>query len=173
MLALLRAAGRRGLRMARPAAAPILHRLQMRFRTAVDESGVAVRTAAVEQALAKLSERFDAGAADGRRLDTESARRLESIDFAVAGVARRLDAIGRAEAVLVPASAVAPDGTRLGRGGGSYDRALRRCTPGTPRIALLFDDELVAELPRDDWDEPVTAAVRPLGWTDVGETATA
>lgn len=78
-----------------------------------------------------------------------------------------LDAIAGADAVVVPALAVARDGTRLGRGGGSYDRALRRCRAGVPRVALLFAGELVAGLPRDGWDEPVTAVAQPDGWTDL------
>ena len=74
-----------------------------------------------------------------------------------------VDAIAAADAVLVPALAVAHDGTRLGRGGGSYDRALARVPAGVPRIALLFDGELVAELPREPWDQPVTAVITPSG----------
>lgn len=74
-----------------------------------------------------------------------------------------VDAIATADAVLVPALAVAHDGTRLGRGGGSYDRALARVPAGVPRVALLFDGELVAELPREPWDQPVTAVITPSG----------
>jgi 5-formyltetrahydrofolate cyclo-ligase len=74
------------------------------------------------------------------------------------------EAIGTAGLVLVPALAVARDGTRLGRGGGSYDRALARCSPGATTAALLFDGELVDRLPRDPWDVPVSAAVTPSGW---------
>jgi 5-formyltetrahydrofolate cyclo-ligase len=74
-----------------------------------------------------------------------------------------VDAIAAADAVLVPALAVARDGTRLGRGGGSYDRALARVPAGVPRIALLFDGELVAELPREPWDKPVTTVITPSG----------
>jgi 5-formyltetrahydrofolate cyclo-ligase len=73
-------------------------------------------------------------------------------------------AIASADAVLVPALAVAADGTRLGRGGGSYDRALPRCAPSAIVAAVLFDGELVESLPRDEWDRPVTAAVTPSGW---------
>jgi 5-formyltetrahydrofolate cyclo-ligase len=69
-----------------------------------------------------------------------------------------------ADAVLVPALAVGRDGVRLGRGGGSYDRALARVAPGTPRAALLFDEELVDALPADPWDVPVTDVVSPSGW---------
>ncbi|MGI8680457.1 MAG: 5-formyltetrahydrofolate cyclo-ligase [Jatrophihabitans sp.] len=77
-------------------------------------------------------------------------------------------AVAAASAVLVPALAVASDGTRLGRGGGSYDRALARCAPGAPLVALLFDGELVDTLPAQPWDRPVTDVVQPSGWTVVG-----
>jgi 5-formyltetrahydrofolate cyclo-ligase len=73
-------------------------------------------------------------------------------------------AIADASVVLVPALAVAADGTRLGRGGGSYDRALARCGPSTVVAALLFEDEVVAALPSDAWDRPVSAVVTPSGW---------
>jgi 5-formyltetrahydrofolate cyclo-ligase len=85
-----------------------------------------------------------------------------------------LDAVASAGLVLVPALAVARDGTRLGRGGGSYDRALARCSPDATVAALLFDGELLDRLPRDDWDVPVAVAVTPAGWvrldrnTDIG-----
>jgi 5-formyltetrahydrofolate cyclo-ligase len=79
-----------------------------------------------------------------------------------------VDAIGSVDAVLVPALAVARDGTRLGRGGGSYDRALRRVRPGVVVAALLHDGEVAAHLPADEWDVPVTAWVTPgEGWCDV------
>jgi 5-formyltetrahydrofolate cyclo-ligase len=84
-----------------------------------------------------------------------------------AGPALGVSAIGRADVLLVPALAVAHDGTRLGRGGGSYDRALRRTPAGIPVAALLFEGELVDELPRDDWDLPVSAVVTPAGWYEL------
>jgi 5-formyltetrahydrofolate cyclo-ligase len=74
-----------------------------------------------------------------------------------------VDAIASVDAVLVPALAVAADGTRMGRGGGSYDRALARVGPGVPIAALLHDGEVFAHLPRDDWDVPVSAYVTPSG----------
>ena len=78
-----------------------------------------------------------------------------------------VDAITSVDAVLVPALAVAADGTRLGRGGGSYDRALARVRSGVPVAALLFEGELVDVLPRDPWDLPVRAVVTPAGWQDL------
>jgi len=52
-------------------------------------------------------------------------------------------------------------GNRLGRGGGSFDRALARVGPLVPLIALLYDDELVDRLPAEAHDVPVRAVVRP------------
>jgi 5-formyltetrahydrofolate cyclo-ligase len=76
------------------------------------------------------------------------------------------DALAAVDAVLVPALAVDRLGTRLGRGGGYYDRALAHVRAGTPVAALLHDGELVARLPADPWDRPVTAGVVPrTGWT--------
>lgn len=79
-----------------------------------------------------------------------------------------VDAIASVDAVLVPALAVAADGTRLGRGGGSYDRALPRVPAGVPIAALLYDGEVLAHLPADAWDVPVSAYVTPgSGWREV------
>jgi 5-formyltetrahydrofolate cyclo-ligase len=74
------------------------------------------------------------------------------------------DAISEAGLVLVPAFAVDPAGQRLGRGGGSYDRALARVQPAIPVAALLFEDEFVSKVPVQKWDIPVTAVVTPSGW---------
>ncbi len=79
-----------------------------------------------------------------------------------------LTAIADAELLLVPALAVAPDGTRLGRGGGSYDRALARRSPDSLAAAVVFADEIRPELPHDAWDLPVDACVTPDGWRSVG-----
>ena len=75
--------------------------------------------------------------------------------------------VAAADSVLVPALAVDRSGVRLGRGGGSYDRALHRVAPGVARAALLFDGELVDHLPANDWDERVTSVVMPSGWHDL------
>ncbi len=76
--------------------------------------------------------------------------------------------LAEADLVLVPALLVARTGARLGRGGGSYDRALPRVRPGVPVAALLFDGELVDQLPADPHDVAVAAAITPIGgWTDL------
>jgi 5-formyltetrahydrofolate cyclo-ligase len=74
---------------------------------------------------------------------------------------RGMDAVARADLVLVPALAVDRGGVRLGRGGGSYDRALARVGPGVPTIALIYDGELLDEVPADDHDQRVRLVARP------------
>jgi 5-formyltetrahydrofolate cyclo-ligase len=74
-------------------------------------------------------------------------------------------AIAAADLVIVPALAVDRRGVRLGRGGGSYDRALSRVPAGTPIIAALYDGELVDSLPTDPHDVRVTGVVTPAGLT--------
>jgi 5-formyltetrahydrofolate cyclo-ligase len=77
------------------------------------------------------------------------------------------DAVHAASVVLVPALAVDRRGYRLGRGGGSYDRALARLV-GTPTttIALLHQGELLdLSVPTESHDRPVDAAATPTGLT--------
>jgi len=74
---------------------------------------------------------------------------------------RGVEAISRAALVLVPALAVDHHGRRLGRGGGSYDRALARVGERVPVVALLYDGELVDEVPAEPHDRPVSAVALP------------
>jgi len=78
-----------------------------------------------------------------------------------------VDAVATADAVLVPGLAVAADGLRLGRGGGSYDRALGRVPVGTFTCVLLYDDEVGVEVPTEPHDRPVQAAASPAGVRDL------
>lgn len=73
-----------------------------------------------------------------------------------------------ADLLVVPALAIARDGVRLGRGGGSYDRALARVRPGVPVVALLaFDSEFVESLPSEAHDIRVTHVATPSGLEEV------
>ena len=75
-----------------------------------------------------------------------------------------VSAIRSADLVLVPALAVDRHGMRLGRGGGSYDRALARLDGTSARVvALLHDGEVVDRVPAEPHDRPVHAAVTPRG----------
>ncbi len=92
-------------------------------------------------------------------------------DHALASAARGLvepigprlgaDAVAGADAVLAPALAVDHRGHRLGRGGGSYDRALSRVAAGTWVCALVYDDEWLDSVPADRHDRTVDAIVTP------------
>jgi 5-formyltetrahydrofolate cyclo-ligase len=74
---------------------------------------------------------------------------------------RGTEAVRLADAVIVPALAVDRRGVRLGRGGGSYDRALARVGPQVPTIALLYEGELLDEVPATAHDQRVRLAACP------------
>ncbi len=63
-----------------------------------------------------------------------------------------------AAVVLVPGVAFTPDGRRLGRGGGDYDRLLTRY-PEALRIGLASETQLLPSLPEEPWDQRVHAVV--------------
>jgi 5-formyltetrahydrofolate cyclo-ligase len=75
------------------------------------------------------------------------------------------EAVATADVVLAPGLAVDRTGMRLGRGGGSYDRALARVPVGTFVCVLLFDGEILDSVPSEAHDRRVTAAVTPSGVT--------
>ncbi len=74
---------------------------------------------------------------------------------------RGVTAVTSADLVIVPALAVDRSGMRLGRGGGSYDRALARIGAAVPTIALIYDDELLEEVPAGPLDRPVRMVAQP------------
>lgn len=78
------------------------------------------------------------------------------------------EAVATADAVLVPGLAVDPKGYRLGRGGGSYDRALGRVPVGTFTCVLLYDEEVGVDLPVEPHDRPVARAASPSGLRRLG-----
>ncbi|WP_329519482.1 5-formyltetrahydrofolate cyclo-ligase [Spirillospora sp. NBC_01491] len=72
-------------------------------------------------------------------------------------------AVASADVVLAPAVAVDRRGMRLGRGGGSYDRALARVGPAILTVGLVYDAELVDVLPSEPHDQRVRAVATPSG----------
>ncbi|GLW12039.1 5-formyltetrahydrofolate cyclo-ligase [Microtetraspora sp. NBRC 13810] len=82
---------------------------------------------------------------------------------------RGVDTIRTAALVVVPALAVdRTTGVRLGRGGGSYDRALARVGPNVPVVALLHEGELIDGVPAEPHDRPVGFAALPSGIVRIG-----
>ncbi|MEU3731111.1 5-formyltetrahydrofolate cyclo-ligase [Streptomyces sp. NPDC033538] len=76
------------------------------------------------------------------------------------------DAVTDADVVLLPGLAVDGRGTRLGRGGGSYDRVLARLERAGARpalLVLLYGSEVVTHVPGEPHDRPVDAVVTPSG----------
>ena len=73
-----------------------------------------------------------------------------------------------ADVVLIPALAVDRRGHRLGRGGGFYDRWLPR-SPRGRLVAVVYDDEVVDELPHEPHDRTVSAALTPGGMVTLGQ----
>jgi 5-formyltetrahydrofolate cyclo-ligase len=74
---------------------------------------------------------------------------------------RGVAAITSADLVIVPALAVDRGGRRLGRGGGSYDRALARVGAAVPTVALIYDHELLDEVPAAPHDQRVSMVGQP------------
>ena len=79
------------------------------------------------------------------------------------GEARGAESLKEADLIVIPALAASADGTRLGQGGGWYDRALMHRSPGVPVVAVIFDDEVVEAglIPAEPHDVPVDAIVTP------------
>ena len=72
-----------------------------------------------------------------------------------------LEAVATADVVLTPGLAVDRSGMRLGQGGGCYDRTLGRVPVGTFTCTLLYDGEVLDEVPAAPHDRRVSAVVTP------------
>lgn len=83
---------------------------------------------------------------DWRRIDSDTPLGVEAIE--------------ECSVVITPALAVSTEGARLGRGGGSYDRALDRTTH-VPIVVLLHDGDFGAHIPTEPHDQKVTAVITP------------
>ena len=79
------------------------------------------------------------------------------------GEARGAESLKEADLIIIPALAASADGTRLGQGGGWYDRALMHRSPGVPVVAAIFDDEVLEAgiIPAEPHDVPIDGIVTP------------
>jgi len=70
-------------------------------------------------------------------------------------------AINDVDLILVPAAAVDATGMRMGWGRGYFDKTLGSMEKCPPVYAVVFDGELVEEVPRELHDQSVDGAVTP------------
>ncbi|MGB3184757.1 MAG: 5-formyltetrahydrofolate cyclo-ligase, partial [Ornithinimicrobium sp.] len=76
------------------------------------------------------------------------------------------EALADVDVAFIPALALGPDGTRLGQGGGYYDRtipALRAMRPEVPVLAVVYPAEVGRDVPALDHDIRVNAVLTPGG----------
>ncbi len=106
-------------------------------------------------------------------LDWTPVHRVAGVVAGLAVETLGVDAISGAVLVVTPGLAVDRFGHRLGRGGGSYDRALARRSPSALVVTLLYDEELLGvdeRVPVEGHDVRVDAVVTPgLGTVRVGD----
>ena len=83
---------------------------------------------------------------------------------------REAQALEAASVVLIAGLSVDEAGTRLGQGGGWYDRALLYKDASAPVIACIFDWEYRGKelLPHEDHDIPVDGVITPLRLIKLG-----
>jgi hydroxyacylglutathione hydrolase len=67
------------------------------------------------------------------------------------------------DVVLVPGRLFDRHGTRLGRGGGHYDRLLPGLRPGVPAVGVTVEARVVPRLPTEAHDAPMTHLATELG----------
>lgn len=70
-------------------------------------------------------------------------------------------AVNDVDLLIIPAAAVDRTGMRLGWGRGYFDKTIGSMADCPPVYAVVFDSELVDEVPRDVHDQPVTGIVTP------------
>ncbi|MFN2320929.1 MAG: 5-formyltetrahydrofolate cyclo-ligase [Dermatophilaceae bacterium] len=81
------------------------------------------------------------------------------------------DAVAEVSVAFIPGLSVDVGGTRLGQGGGCYDKALPRFAPTAPVVCVLHPEEDLAEprLPHEPHDRPVDGVLTADGLRWVGE----
>ncbi len=72
-------------------------------------------------------------------------------------------ALDDVDLLLVPAALVDRHGNRLGWGRGYFDRMLGSMAHRPPVFAVVYDHEVIDEVPREAHDQPVDGAVTPTG----------
>jgi 5-formyltetrahydrofolate cyclo-ligase len=70
-------------------------------------------------------------------------------------------AINQVDLIIVPAAAIDQRGMRMGWGRGYFDKTLGSMEKCPPVYAVVYDAELLTDLPREVHDQPVNGVVTP------------
>jgi 5-formyltetrahydrofolate cyclo-ligase len=70
-------------------------------------------------------------------------------------------AVNDVDLLIIPAAAIDRRGMRLGWGRGFFDKTLGSMERCPPVYAVVYDSEILDEVPRDVHDQPVTGIVTP------------
>ncbi|WP_336633293.1 MULTISPECIES: 5-formyltetrahydrofolate cyclo-ligase [unclassified Microbacterium] len=70
-------------------------------------------------------------------------------------------AVNDVDLLIIPAAAVDRTGMRLGWGRGYFDKTIGSMERCPPVYAVVFDGEILDDVPRDVHDQPVTGVVTP------------
>lgn len=79
-------------------------------------------------------------------------------------------AVNDVDLLVIPAAAVSTDGARLGWGRGFYDKTLGSMEKCPPVYAVVYDSEVLDDVPTDIHDQPVTGVVTPTRTLDLAPT---
>jgi len=71
--------------------------------------------------------------------------------------------------VFVPGLAFDPQGNRLGRGKGWYDRVLKLLGDGPTFVALAYELQIVEQVPAEEWDRKVHHIITERRIMDCGD----
>lgn len=74
-------------------------------------------------------------------------------------------ALDDVDLMVIPATAVGRDGSRLGGGRGFFDKTMAAMADCPPVYAVVHDDEFFDSVPSAGYDQPVDGVVTPSGIT--------
>lgn len=74
-------------------------------------------------------------------------------------------ALDDVDLMLIPATAIGRDGSRLGGGRGFFDKTVAAMAECPPVYAVVHDEELFETVPHAAYDQPVDGVVTPSGIT--------
>lgn len=91
------------------------------------------------------------------------------------GARHEIEVAGEAAALFIPATAVDLAGSRVGQGGGYYDKFLGHLESAgkhIPLAAVIYDGELLpaGRIPVEAFDRPVPGVVLPSGFRSLRDT---